>query len=434
MKLPVCSASAIVVLLLSASVSHAQTDVFRGALIYPVSSAPIENGVLVVDNGMITALGSDGSVEIPKGATAHDVSGKVLIPGMVDTHSHIGSPQGGDSSAPLAPETRSLDAIDIFSDAFWRARAGGITTLNVMPGSLHLMSGQTTYLKLRDGGRRIEDWLFCTDAINDVCGSMKMANGTNSIKDKPFPGTRSRSAALQRALFVEGQNYLEKLARNDEDQPPSRDLRLEAIAQVLAGERRVQFHSHRHNDILTVLRLAREFDLDPVIQHGTDAWKVAGELAEANIPVSLTFIESPGGKEEALGWNMRAGVILAEAGVDVSFNTDDYILDSRRMLRYGALNVRYGMTPARALEALTLAGARALRLDDRVGSLETGKDADFVVLSGDPFSTYTKVLETWVEGRRIFGRADPEHEKYALGGFDVYNANSLHSHEVGGTR
>ncbi len=129
---------------------------------------------------------------------------------------------------------------------------------------------------------------------------------------------------------------------------------------------------------------------------------------------------------------MEIGAILEAAGVDVSFNTDDYILDSRRFLRYAALNVRYGMSEDKALEALTLAGARALGLDDRVGSLEPGKDADFVVLSGPPFSVYTQVEQTWVEGELIFDRADPEHRKYAVGGFEVYeNGASVTEHGGG---
>ena len=296
------------------------------------------------------------------------------------------------------------------------------------------MSGQTTYLKLRKNPRRIEDWLFCDDPTNDICGSMKMANGTNSIREKPFPGTRAKSAALIRGLFVEGQAYIEKQAKAaaEGEDPPDRDLRLEAVAQILRGERRVQFHTHRHNDIMTILRLAKEFDFQPVLQHATDSWKVADEIAAAGLKTSVTYINSPGGKEEALGWNMQVGAILEAAGVDVSFNTDDNILDSRRFLRYGALNVRYGMSEAGALEALTLAGARALGLDDRVGSLAPGKDADFVVLSGPPFSVYTQVEQTWVEGELIFDRADPEHRKYAVGGFEVYeNAASVTEHGGG---
>ena len=414
--------------------SQAQILVFQGARILPISQPPIENGVLVVEDGRIAALGTAGEVEVPAGATVHDLSGKTLIPGMVDTHSHIGGPSGGDSSSPLHPDARSLDAIDVHSDGFWRARCGGITTLNVMPGSGHLMSGQTTYLKLRKDPRTIEDWLFCEDAVNDICGSMKMANGTNSIRDKPFPGTRSRSAALVRNLFVEAQNYLDKIDEATEagDDPPPRDLRLEGVAQILEGERRVQHHTHRHNDILTVIRVAEEFGYKPVIQHGLGAAQVADEIAAAGLAVSVTYVDSPGGKEEALAWDMRIGAILEEAGVDVSFNTDDNILDSRRFLRYGALNVRYGMSEEGALEALTLAGARALGLDDRVGSLEVGKDADLVVLSGEPFSVYTQVLETWVEGEKIFDRSDPEHQAFAVGGFEVYrSATALHGEGAG---
>ena len=377
-------------LLASAAGSRAQTLVFQGARILPISQPPIDNGVLVVEDGRITAIGPSGEVELPTGATIHDLSGKTLIPGMVDTHSHIGGPSGGDSSSPLHPDARSLDSIDVHSDSFWRARAGGITTLNVMPGSGHLMSGQTTYLKLRKDPHTIEDWLFCEDAITDICGSMKMANGTNSIRDKPFPGTRSRSAALVRNLFVEAQSYLDKIDKAAEagEDPPPRNLRLEGVAQILTGERRVQHHTHRHNDILTVIRVAEEFGYKPVIQHGLGAAQVADEIAAAGLAVSVTYVDSPGGKEEALDWDMRIGAILEEAGVDVSFNTDDNILDSRRFLRYGALNVRYGMSEEGALEALTLAGARALGLDDRVGSLEIGKDADLVVLSGEPFSGF----------------------------------------------
>jgi imidazolonepropionase-like amidohydrolase len=205
------------------------------------------------------------------------------------------------------------------------------------------------------------------------------------------------------------------------------------MAQILDGSRLVQFHTHRHNDILTVIRLAQEFGFTPVIQHGSDSWKVAREIAAAGLPVSVTYVEAPGGKEEVLGVSMRVGALLEEAGVDVSFNTDDYVLDSRLLLRYAALNVRNGMSETGALEALTLAGARHLGLDDRVGSLEPGKDGDFVVLSGEPFSTYTRVLETWVEGERVFDFSDPDHRRFATGGYDTYRTHA-HHHDLGGAQ
>ena len=162
-----------------------------------------------------------------------------------------------------------------------------------------------------------------------------------------------------------------------------------------------------------------------VLQHGTEAWKLADEIAAAGVPVSITFIDAPGGKEETLDWSLEIGAILERAGVDVAFNTDDFITDSRLLLRGAALAVRNGMSRApRRLRALTLVPARMLGLEDRVGSLEAGKDADFVVLSGDPFSVYTTVEQTWVEGRLIYDRSDPEHRRYAVGGHNVYRTTA----------
>ena len=425
-------------LVVPAMPAAAQDDphVFRGARLLPITGEPIDDGVLVVQGGRITEVGGPDT-RAPRGAIEHDVSGKVLMPGLVDTHSHVGSVSGGDRSSPLHPEVRNLDSIDVASDSIWRARSGGITTVNIMSGSGHLMSGQTAYVKLRDGARTIEDWLYCDDPLNGICGGLKMANGTNSIGSPPFPGTRAKSAALVRNLYHEAVEYREKMAaaeaeEDDEDGggPAKRDLRMEALVEVLDGRRIVQHHTHRHNDIATVLRLKEEFGFRVVVQHGTESWKVAEELAAADVPVSITWIDAPGGKEETIDWNMEMGAILERAGVDVSFNTDDSVTDSRLLFRAAAIAVRYGMSREKAIEGLTLAPARALGLEDRIGSLEAGKDADFVILSGDPLSTYTKVEQTWVEGTMIYDRANPDHRKYAVGGYKVYNTTAHEDHVI----
>ena len=401
---------------------------FRGATLYPISGPPIENGVLVIRDGRIADMGSAAAVKIPNNAQILDVAGKVIIPGLVDTHSHIGGGDGGDRSASLHPDVRILDAIDVRNEHFRKALAGGITTANVMPGSGHLMSGQTAYLKLREA-RTIEGMLFCEDPLNGICGGLKMANGTNSLREPPFSGTRAKSAAMVRELYIKAQEYQEKIraAGDDATKLPPRDLKMETLVEVLEGKRIVHHHTHRHDDVVTVLRLAKEFGFRVVLHHVSDATLVAEEIAAAGVPASIISIDSPGGKLEAINLLNSNGAALEKAGVDVAFHTDDGITDSRWFLRMAAMGVRYGMSREKALEAVTLAGARMLDLDRRIGSLEKGKDADLVILSGDPFSTYTRVEQTWVEGAMRFDFNDPQDRAYALGGYEVYKTN-VHTH------
>lgn len=407
------------------AISQDKIHAFAGATVYPIEGETIQNGVVLFQNGKILAVGAMGSVTIPSDAVRIDISGKVIMPGMVDTHSHIGGGSGGDASSALNPDVRILDAINVRDDTFKKALAGGITTVNVMPGSGHLMSGQTAYLKLRSANR-IEDMLFCADPLNDICGGMKMANGTNSMRDKPFPGTRAKSAAMVRQLYVKAQDYRSKIAaaKGDPEKMPKRDLEMEALVQVLEGKRIVQHHTHRSDDIMTVLRLAKEFGFRVVLHHVSEGALVAKEIAEAKAPCSIIIIDSPGGKLEAINLAYETGAILEKAGVDVAFHTDDGITDSRLFLRSAAFAVRAGMTKPKALEGLTLAGARMLDLDKRVGSLAPGKDADFAILSGDPLSVYTHVEQTWAEGQKVWDRANPEDRKYAVGGFQVFRESS----------
>jgi imidazolonepropionase-like amidohydrolase len=392
-------------------------QVFTGARILPVVGNPISEGVLVVHEGRIVAVGPASEVTPPAGATVHDLAGAVVIPGLVDTHSHVGGGWGGDGSKPIQPDVRIAESIDCRNTGFQRAQAGGITTANVMSGSGHLMSGQTAYLKIRDA-RTIDEMLYRWPDGAPM-GGMKMANGTNSQRDPPFPGTRGKSAALVREQYVKAQAYREKLARagDDPEKRPDRDLEMEALAEVLEGRRIVQHHTHRHDDIMTVLRLAEEFGFRVVLHHASEAAKVADEIAAAGVPASLIMIDSPGGKLEAMDFDARAGGVLERAGATVAFHTDDWINDSRLFLRSGGLAVRFGMSEQGALAALTLNGARMLDLDERVGSLEPGKDADFVVLSGPPFSVWTQVLETWVAGEQVFDREDPTDRLWAEGGW-----------------
>lgn len=401
------------------AVGQDKPTAFINARIIPVAGPPIEQGVLLVQNGKITAVGDARTVRLSADVVTVDFAGKTIMPGLVDTHSHIGGPAGADGSAPIQPDVRILDSVNARAASLQRAQAGGITTVNVMPGSGHLDSGQTLYLKLRDGAVKIDD-LLIYDKDGKYLGGIKFANGTNPIRSGggTFPGTRARSAALVRDQFIKAREYKDKVkaAGSDKTKLPSRDLALEALVEVLDGKRVVHFHTHRHDDIMTALRLQKEFGFRIVLQHVSEAWKVADEIAKAKAPASIIFIDSPGGKLETMDIDFRNGAALEKAGALVGFHTDDGITDSRWLLRSGGLAVRAGMSRDKALYALTMAGAIMLDMQERIGSLEAGKDADFVVLSGDPLSVYTKVLQTWVEGQKVFDRTDPKDHLIAVGG------------------
>jgi imidazolonepropionase-like amidohydrolase len=408
----------------------AETTAFVGAKLMPVSGDPVDNGTLLIRDNKIVAVGSN--VQIPSNATVVDVSGTVIIPGIVDTHSHIGEVAGGDGSGPIQPETRVLDSINVRDAGFDRARAGGITSANLMPGSGHLISGQTVYVKLRDGNA-IETLAYRRDD-GAIAGGLKMANGTNSRGESPYPGTRAKSAALVRAKYTAAREYLEKVraADGNADEMPDRDLSLEVLAEVLEGKRVVHHHTHRHDDIMTVLRLKKEFGYKVILHHVSEAAKVADEIAAAKIPVSLIMIDSPGGKLEAVDLLAQNAPILEDAGARVAFHTDDYITDSRIFLRMAAMGVRAGMTPEGALRALTLEPAMMMEIGDRAGSLEAGKDADFAILSGEPFSVYTRVQQTWVEGKKVFDLEDPDDKAIAEGGYGAlapsHTAHTFHGY------
>ena len=394
---------------------------FTGALIYPITGPAIPGGVLIVQKGKIVSVGAAGS-SIPAGADVIDVTGKVIMPGLVDSHSHLGGPQGGDASAALNPDARAMDAVNPTSDGFKKALAGGITTINIMPGSGHLMSGQTIYVKMREG-KIIEDILITNE--KGVYGGLKMANGTNPMRSTPgpFPGTRAKSAAMVRELFIKAQEYKKKIdkAGTDSSKIPERDLRMESLVEVLNGKRVVHFHTHKANDILPAIRLGKEFGFKPVLHHVSEAWKVADEIAAAGLASSIITIDAPGGKLEAMQVSLSNGAALERARAAVGFHTDDGITDSRFFIRSAALMVRAGMSKEKALEGLTLAGAKMLDLGSRVGSLQKGKDADFIILNGDPFSIYTHVEQTWVEGIKRWDIIRPADKAFLFGGYDVYS-------------
>lgn len=432
---------------------------FRGARIHTAAGPVIDHGTLIIADGRIVAVGPSDQVAVPAAAKVIDVAGKVIIPGLVDSHSHLGvysrpavaaNSDGNERTDPVTSVVRALDSLNPFDPGIRMANAGGITTANIMPGSANVIGGQTIYVKLR--GYSPEQMWFESP---HVLGGLKMANGENPKRayggKNKAPSTRMKVAALQRAELVKAQEYLAKWQRfrqkvaefnpasgqresaeksaatkkDDPPSPPERNLALEPLVDVLLKKRTVHFHTHRADDILTVLRLQKEFGFDLVIQHGTESYKVLDEIAKAGVPVSLTIPDSPGGKAEVVGFIEECAAEMTKAGIKVLVNTDDPVTESRFLLRTAAVTVRGGLTPDEALKTITLHPAQALKLDQRVGSLETGKDADFVILSGEPFSVYTRVLETYIDGQRVFSLDNDADRAFQTGGFASLNKSRL---------
>ena len=414
---------------------------FRGARLLTAEGPAIDDGVLVIKGSKIVAVGASNEVEVPNDARVVDVKGKVIIPGLVDTHSHIGiysrpdvqaNSDGNEGSGAVQSGLRALDAINPDDPGIRMAMAGGVTTVNIMPGSGNVIGGQTLYVKLR--GQTVEQMKVEADG---VLGGLKMANGENPKRfnfdrTKSPPSTRMKLAAMQREEFVKAREYQKKWAdfnkkakEDNKAQAPERDVRLEPLVEVLERKRTVHFHSHRADDLITAMRLAREFGFELVIQHGTEGYRVLDELLKDKIPVSLTLIDSPGGKLEVSGLLEENAAILDRAGVKVAINTDDSVTESRFFLRTGSIAVRGGMSEDAALRALSLHGAQMLHLDHRLGSLKVGKDADFVVLSGAPFSVYTRVLQTYIDGVKMFDHTSPRDLGYQVGGFALADARRV---------
>jgi imidazolonepropionase-like amidohydrolase len=438
--MPLRRLSAFVLLFLPSIAWSDEGVIYRAAHILPAVVEPIDKGFVAVRGGKIIAVGrADNGKALDGEWKEIDLGDVTIIPGLVDTHSHIGiyarpsvpaNADGNETSGPVQPGIRAIDAIYPDDPGIRMATAGGITVANIMPGSGNVIGGQTLYVKLRGNG--VEAMRLTPDG---VLGGLKMANGENPKgygRRGQAPFTRMKVAALQREQFIKArdyqkkwQAYREKAANGEKAAAPDTDQSLEPLVEVLERKRTVHFHSHRADDLMTALRIAEEFNFEIVLQHCTEGYRIADELARRKIPVSLTLVDSPGGKAEVMGLLEENAAILAKAGVLVAINTDDYITESRFLLRTGSIAVRGGMSESDALKALTINPAKMLHLDKRVGSLEAGKDADFVVLSGRPFSIYTQVLATYIDGAKVFDRANPRDHSYQAGGFAVADSGKL---------
>jgi imidazolonepropionase-like amidohydrolase len=378
-----------------------------------------ERADVTVDRGKITAVGT--MRRVPKSADVIDATGRFIVPGLVEAHCHVALfadgidaryYDGNEMTDPVTPHLRAIDAIHPEDLAFADLRRAGITTINTSPGSANIVGGQTAIVKT--AGRTVEEMLVRAPA------ALKMALGENPKRvygeQKKAPSTRMGSAGVLREALARAQSYIERKTRHEEKvtafhrgtkgaqrpEPFERDVRLEVLASALSREIPTHIHAHRADDIMTAIRIAEEFHLDLVLIHATEGYKIADILAEKGIPCIPGPVLFSRMKLELRGLTPRNAGLLSRAGVKVAIQTDEGSA-TRYLTLNAALAVNEGMDETEALRAITLTPAEILRIDDRVGSLEPGKDADLAVLTAHPFDiAHSRVERVLIDGRTVY--------------------------------
>lgn len=385
--------------------------VITGAHVVPVDGDAFDGGAVVVQDGRITAVGPD--VVAPDGLPVVDAAGAWLLPGFVEAHGHVGIHEEANGSAgndtnemtgPNMAAVRAIDAVDIDDEGFRDALSGGITSIVVKPGSGNPIGGQTVAIKTW-GGRTIDEQLI-SDAV-----SIKSALGENPKRvygeKGQTPSTRLGVAKVIREAFVAAQDYrAARDAAHAKDEPFTRDLTKEALVRVLDGELAWDQHTHRHDDIATAVRLAEEFGYRLVVNHGTEAHKIAGLLAEKGIPVIYGPLFTSRSKVELRDRGIPNLTTIAAAGVRVAITTDAPVVPINMLVTQATMAVRDGLPRQTALEAITSAPADILGFGDRVGRIAEGLDADLVLWDGDPLDATSRAQRVWIEGKQVYAYVD----------------------------
>jgi imidazolonepropionase-like amidohydrolase len=416
---------------LASVMARGQAILIRNATVMTVTKGTIQNGSVLIQNGKISAIGKN--VSAPADATIVDASGKFLIPGIIDCHSHTaveGSVNEGTVSDSSMVNIK--DVINPTDINIYRALAGGLTVSNVLHGSANAIGGQTVVIKLR-WGKTAKEMLFegATPGIKFALGENPKRQGypaqgflnQGPTPDRRYPGTRLGVEEVIRQCFTEAKIYQaewkaynEKLAGGEHPIPPRKDLRLEPLVEVMEGKRYVHAHCYRSDEILMLIRVADEMGFKiRTFQHVLEGYKVAKEIAAHGAGAS-TFSDWWSYKIEAYDASPYNAAIMARKGVIVSLNSDSdelqrhLNLEAAKTLRYGGLNEN------EALAMVTINPARQLGIDDRVGSIEVGKSADLVLFDQHPLSGFSKPQKVWIDGHEYFDREKdietrPEFEK-----------------------
>ncbi|WP_309135637.1 amidohydrolase [Cellulomonas sp.] len=391
----------------SATTVRPSVVAITGGYVVPVVGPPLEGGTVLVEDGRITAVGTD--VAVPAGAHVVDATGRWVLPGFVEGHGHVGLHEEGEGVAgndtnemtvPNAAAVRAVDAINVDDEGFRDALSGGVTSVVVKPGSGNPIGGQSVAMKTW-GGRTVDEQVIAASV------SVKSALGENPKRvygeRKQLPSTRLGTALVIREAFAKARHYAAaRAAAERKGEPFAPDLALETLARVLDGELVWDQHAHRHDDIATALRLADEFGYRLVLNHGTEGHKLADVLAERDVPVIFGPMFTSRSKVELRDRSIAHLAAIAAAGVRVAITTDHPVVPINFLVHQATLAVKEGLPRQTALEALTVNPASFFGLEGRIGALEPGRDGDVVIWSGDPLDVHARVEHVLIEGRTVY--------------------------------
>ena len=366
-----------------------------------VHEAPI-SGDIRVENGKLAAVG--GHLRAKKGEETLDLTGLQAYPGFVDAHSHIsiegwGGVTGGqmdvnEKSDVVSPQVRGIDAFNPFDAAIPLARKAGVTTVCTGPGSAEVLGG--TFVALKLYGTCVDDMAIKPEA------AMKCAFGENVKKCFPAKtATRMGIAAKLRETLFLAKDYMEKKESAEPGKGPKFDMKLEAMIPVLKREMPLKAHAHRADDILTAIRIAKEFNLKLTLEHVTEGHLIVNELVRAGYPVAVGPLMSSATKQELANRTLATPKILSDAGLSVSLITDSPVNMEQYLPMIAGIAVQEGMDPFKALQAITINPAKHIGVEDRVGSLEVGKDADIVITTANPLTHERVIKKVIIDGQIV---------------------------------
>jgi imidazolonepropionase-like amidohydrolase len=368
----------------------------KAEMIYPVSGAPIRNGIVLVKNGKIESIGTN--ITIPPAYKVYET--KVLTPGLVDARSVVGVsgalniPTDQDQlekSGPIQPELRAIDAYNPEETLVKVIRDYGVTTIHTGHGVGALVSGQTMIAKTKTGSVEI--------VTIQPFSMLAMTIGPSVSTNFTSPGTKAKQIAMIRTELMKAQAYLKKQSDKDSSKRPAADLKLDALVKLLKGEVKALITANSSVDIMSAIRLAREFNFKLVLNGAAEAYRLIPEIKNANAEIILHATMARNGGD-MVNMTMESAAILTRAGIAVSIETgyESYVPKTRILIFEAAEAMAFGLSFDEALKAVTLNPARLLGIADKVGSIEPGKDADLVLFNGDPFEYLSKVCGVMIDG------------------------------------